>query len=84
MTMANGTKFRQEVVNTVRESYRTFIPVLDAVIPSTVRLAEISTSNCSIFKHEPHGRAAKAYETLVGEVIELEEKQRRRTSDIAR
>ena len=84
MTMANGTKFRQEVVNTVRESYRTFIPVLDAVIPSTVRLAEISTSNRSIFKHEPRGRAAKAYETLVGEVMELEEKQRRRTSDIAR
>ena len=84
MTMANGTKFRQEVVNTVRESYRAHIPVLDAVIPSTVRLAEISTSDCSIFKHEPRGRAAKAYESLVREVMELEEKQRRRTSDVAR
>lgn len=84
MTMANGTKFRKDVVNTVRESYRTHIPVLDAVIPSTVRLAEISTSDCSIFKHEPRGRAAKAYESLVREVMELEEKQRRRTSDVAR
>ena len=84
MTMSNGTKFRQEVVNTVRENYRTFIPVLDAVIPSTVRLAEISTSNCSIFKHEPRGRAAKAYETPVREVMELEEKQRRRPFDNAR
>ena len=84
MTMANGTKFRKEVVNTVRESYRTHIPVLETVIHSTVRLAEISTSDCSIFKHEPRGRAAKAYKSLVKEVLEIEEKQRRRASDIAR
>ena len=71
-------------MNTVRESYRTHIPVLETVIPSTVRLAEISTSDCSIFKHEPRGRAAKAYKSLVKEVLEIEEKQRRRASDIAR
>ena len=37
---------------------------MDAVIPATVRLAEISTTDKSIFQHEPKGQAAKAYRNL--------------------
>lgn len=45
LTMSNETKFRREIVQTVRTSFGQHLPVLNAVIPSTVRLAEISTAD---------------------------------------
>ena len=55
-----------------------------AVVPATVRLAESSTADHSIFKQEPKGRAAEAYRTLVKEVMDIGEKQRSKPSDISR
>ena len=55
-----------------------------AVIPDTVRLAEISTADCSIFKHEPKGKATDAYRTLVQEVMDIGEKQRSRSVNVTR
>ena len=49
-----------------------------------VRLAEISTADHSIFKHEPKGRAAEAYHTLVKEVMDIGEKQRSKSANISR
>jgi chromosome partitioning protein len=57
---------------------------MDAVIPATVRLAEVSTADKSIFQHEPRGRAAEAYRSLTKEVLKIGEKQRSRTSDLSR
>ena len=57
---------------------------MQAVIPDTVRLAEISTADRSIFKHEPKGKAAEAYRTLVKEVMEIGEKQRTRSANNTR
>ena len=48
LTMANETNFRNDVVKSVRESYGRHLPILNAVIPATVRLAEISTADKSI------------------------------------
>ncbi len=84
MTMSNETNFRKDIVASVKANYGRHIPILETVIPSTVRLAEISTSDCSIFKHDPRGRASQAYEMLVKEVMEIGEKQRSRTSDLTR
>jgi len=84
LTMANDTNFRRDVVAGVKENFGKYLPVLEAVIPSTVRLAEISTADKSIFRHEPNGRAARAYGTLVKEVEGIGEKQRIRPADIAR
>ncbi len=84
MTMTNSTKFRQDIVNSVRQNFGKYVHVFDTAIPATVRLAEISTSDCSIFKHDPRGRAAKAYDSLAKEVMELGEKQRRRTTEYVR
>ena len=84
LTMANDTNFRKDIVSSVRENFGKHLPVLEAVIPSTVRLAEISTANKSIFRHEPNGKAAQAYRTLVKEVLEIGEKQRIKSSDAAR
>ena len=84
LTMANETNFRKNIVAAVKENFGKHLPVLDTVIPATVRLAEISTADKSIFQHEPRGRAADAYRSLTKEVLEIGEKQRSRTSDLSR
>lgn len=84
LTMANETNFRRDIVATVKENFGKHLPVLQTVIPSTVRLAEISTADKSIFRHEPKGRAAEAYRNLVKEVMSIGEKQRSKPGDIGR
>lgn len=84
LTMANETKFRRDVVSTVRESFGSHLPVLKTVIPATVRLAEVSTADRSIFAHEPRGKAAETYRNLTKEVLVFGEKQRSRSADLSR
>lgn len=84
LTMANETNFRKEIVTAVKKNYGKRLPVLHTVIPATVRLAEVSTADKSIFKHEPNGKAAQAYGSLVKEVQSIGEKQRSKPSDISR
>ena len=81
LTMANETNFRRDTVTAVKENFGKHLPVLQAVIPATVRLAEISTADKSIFRHEPQGKAAAAYHGLVKEVLEIGEKQRGRSAE---
>lgn len=71
VTMADRTNFRGDVVRVVQEEYGRAIPVLNSVIPSTVKLAEVSAANKSIFVHAPKSVAAMAYEMLVEEVISI-------------
>lgn len=84
MTMANETNFRKDVVTAVKENFGKRLLVMEAVIPATVRLAEISTADKSIFYHDPKGRAAEAYRNLVREVMSIDEKQRSRSADLSR
>ena len=84
LTMANETNFRREIVQSVKENYGKRLTVLNAVIPATVRLAEVSTAGKSIFRHDPKGRAADAYRELVKEVTGFGEKQRGRSIDLGR
>lgn len=84
LTMANDTNFRKDIISAVKENFGKYMPVLQTVIPATVRLAEISMANRSIFKHEPNGKAAEAYRSLVKEVMEIGEKQRGKSFDLGR
>ena len=84
LTMANETNFRRDIVQSVKETYGKHLPVLNTVIPATVRLAEVSTADKSIFKHDPKGKAAEAYTKLTKEVMACGERQRKRASDLAR
>ena len=84
MTMATKTNFRKDTVASVKENYGKHLPVMKSVIPYTVRLAEISTANKSIFRHEPTGHAAESYRTLVKEVMKIGEKQLSKPSNIRR
>ena len=84
LTMANDTNFRKDIVASVKENFGKHLPVMNAVIPATVRLAEISTADKSIFLHDPKGRAADAYRNLVQEVMDIGEKQRIKSADLGR
>ena len=84
LTMANDTNFRKDIVAAVKEKFGKSLPVMQTVVPATVRLAEISTADKSIFRHEPRGRAAEAYRSLVKEVMSIGEKQRSKPADISR
>lgn len=84
LTMANETNFRKDIVQSVKDTYGKHLPVLNTVIPATVRLAEVSTADKSIFKHDPRGKAAAAYEKLTKEVMACGERQRKRPSDLSR
>ena len=84
LTMANDTNFRKDVIAAVRENCGRQMPVFRTVIPATVRLAEVSTADKSIFKHDPRGKAAEAYRSLVQEVSDIGTKQRQRSADIGR
>ena len=84
LTMVNDTNFRKDVVTAVRENCGKSLPVFRTVIPSTVRLAEVSSADKSIFRHEPRGKAAEAYRNLVREVKDIGSKQRKRSADIGR
>lgn len=84
LTMANETNFRRDIVKSARENFGKHLPVLQTVIPSTVRLAEISTADKSIFLHDPRRKVADAYRNLVKEVTSIGEKERSRASDLGR
>lgn len=84
LTMANETNFCRDIVKSVRENFGKRLPVLQTVIPATVRLAEISTADKSIFLHDPKGKAADAYRSLVKEVLDIGTKERSRSSDLGR
>ena len=71
VTMADKTKFREDIVKVVQEEYGKAIPVLRSVIPSTVRLSEVSGANRSIFLLVFRHKAAAAYADLVEEVIRI-------------
>ena len=82
--MVNDTNFRKDIVTAVKENFGKHLHVMDTVIPLTVRLAEVSTADKSIFLHEPRGRAAQSYRNLVKEVMEIGEKQRIKSAHIGR
>ena len=84
LTMANETNFRKDIISAVKMNFGKHLPVMDTVIPATVRLAEISTADKSIFQHEPRGRAAETYRNLTKGVLKIGEKQRSRTFDLSR
>lgn len=83
-TMVSETNFRKDVIASVKENLSKHLPILNVTIPATVRLAEISTADKSIFYHAPRSNAAMAYKALVKEVMNFGEKQRVKQADKCR
>ena len=61
------TRLSQDVVDEVRKH---FAETLATVIPRSVRLSEAPSHGCSIFRYEPGGRAAQAYDAVARELLE--------------
>ena len=63
------TIYGRDIASLVREGYGKRITVFDEDIPASVRATEASALGMSIFRHDPKGKVAKAYSSLVGEVL---------------
>lgn len=67
LTMFDGrTRLAQQVVEEVR---RHFPQTFQTIIPRSVRLSEAPSHGQSIFRYEPGGRAAAAYDALAAELL---------------
>lgn len=82
LTMVDArTNSAKEVANAIREAYGSKIPVFQTSIPRSVRAAETSAVGVSIFRHDPRGKVAEAYQKLTKEVLDNAEKKRRHQID---
>ena len=69
LTMFDGrTRLAQQVVDEVRSHFKQV--AFTTVIPRSVRLSEAPSHGQSIFRYEPGGRAALAYEAVARELLE--------------
>lgn len=79
LTMVDSrTNYAKEISALIREAYGSNIKVFSTDIPRSVRAAEISAEERSIFKHDPKGKVAEAYRVLTKEVLSDAEKRRKR------
>lgn len=65
----NRTNLAKEIDSLIRENYGHLMKVYDSVIPVAVKAAETSAIGKSIYSHDESGKAAKAYELFVKEVM---------------
>ena len=75
LTMVDSrTNYSKDISNLIRENYGGKLKVYKADIPRSVRAEEISAAGTSIFKHDPKGKVAEAYEEPVALVMNEEGK----------
>lgn len=65
------TNYAKDIAEAVKDTYAEKIRLLKNYIPMSVRAAETSIEGSSIYKHDPKGKVAKAYEELTKEIISL-------------
>ena len=61
--------FTREIISLVENTYGDKIHIFGDHIPRSVRAAESTAQGISIFKYDPNGRVALAYQSLVREVL---------------
>lgn len=73
LTMVDSrTNYAKEIMMLLQEAYGDKVKFFGEYIPLSVRTAEISAEGVSIFRHDPKGKVANAYQSLVKEVLENE------------
>lgn len=65
----NRTNYTKDISNLLIENYGNRVRIFENSIPMSVRAAEISAEGVSIYKHDPNGKVASAYQSLTEEVI---------------
>ena len=85
LTMTDSrTNYGKQIDTLIRQAYGSKIKVFDQTIPRSVRAAETSAAGKSIFQHDPKGKVAEAYQSLVREVLADAEKQLKRVAERGR
>ncbi len=70
ITMANmRTNYSKELVTLLHQNYDGKLHIFKEYIPMSIKAAEISAEGTSIYIHDKNGKVAKAYESLVQEVL---------------
>ena len=71
ITMADRrTNYARDIIKLVSDAYGDRIHIFQNQIPMSVRVSECSVAGCSIYRHDPKGKAAVAYEGLTREVLD--------------
>lgn len=71
ITMVDSrTNYAKDISAMLKEAYGSRVRIFANVIPISVRAAEISAEGISIYKHDPKGKVASAYDSLTKEVLE--------------
>ena len=77
MTMVDSrTTYARDISKLLIENYGSRVRIFNSSIPMSVRAAEISAEGTSIYKHDPNGKVAKAYQSLTEEVLGNEQKRK--------
>ena len=63
------TIYGKEIKSLLKSTYGDHLKIFDSEIPKSIRVSETSALGISIFEHDPNGKAAKAYRSLVEEVF---------------
>jgi chromosome partitioning protein len=61
--------FTREVIASIEDAYGGKIKIFTESVPRSVRATETSANGISIFQHDPNGKIAAAYRSLVEEVL---------------
>ena len=70
MTMVDmRSNYTKDILAALDSTYGQSIGIFESRIPMSVRAAETSAEGKSIYKHDPKGKVAKSYESLIEEVI---------------
>ena len=70
LTMVDSrTNYARDISAMLKEAYGSRVKIFTNIIPISVRAAEISAEGVSIYKHDPKGKVASAYNSLTEEVL---------------
>lgn len=61
--------FTKDIISLLHENFDGHIRIFNQMIPFSVRAAETSSEGESIYRHDPDGKVAQAYEALTQEVL---------------
>lgn len=65
----NRTNYVRDISDLILDTYGNQIKIFPQSIPFSVRAAEISAEEISIFEHDPKGKVAAAYWQMTQEVL---------------
>ena len=63
------TNYARDITALLVENYGKDVRIFQNIIPMSVRAAETSAEGVSIYRHDPKGKVADAYQSLTREVL---------------